>query len=140
MLTSLAGPSAEKSWEGEGEKRGDWSVDGFYKTDKLKQQRRHLQTKAFLFTRSALCAERPRSRGGFLRIKLVALLDLGVTTVAEFVVLGDEAFAIVAGGVDRIDLLSSFDLALRENRCPLGVTAERFHRGDREINRVLTRV
>lgn len=79
---------------------------------------RHLQTKAFLLTRSALCAERPRSRGGFLRfIKLVARFDLGVA-VAE--VLGE----VGAGpSADGIDLLSSFGLALRENRFPLGVTA-----------------
>lgn len=72
----------------------------------------HLQTKAFLFTRSALCADRPRSRGGFLRIKLVARFDLGVPVVAE----------VVLGDATGIVLQSS--LALRENTVPLGVTAE----------------
>lgn len=61
-----------------------------------------------------------------MRIKLVARFDLGVTTavVEEAVVLEEEALPIVAGGAERIDLLSSFGLALRENRVPLGVTAE----------------
>lgn len=41
----------------------------------------HIQTKAFLLTLKALCADKPLSRGGFLRIKLVARLRVGVTTV-----------------------------------------------------------
>lgn len=80
----------------------------------------HLQTKAFLFTRSALCAERPRSRGGFLRIKLVARFDLGVTVVwTEVVVLGEVAVGVVCA--NGIDLLSSPDLA---DGVAQGVTAD----------------
>lgn len=41
----------------------------------------HIQTKAFLLTLKALCADKPLSRGGFLRIKLVARFRVGVTTV-----------------------------------------------------------
>lgn len=43
----------------------------------------HIQTKAFLLTLKALCADKPLSKGGFLRIKLVARLRVGVAaTVA----------------------------------------------------------
>lgn len=42
----------------------------------------HIQTKAFLLTLKALCADKPLSRGGFLRIKLVARFRVGVATTA----------------------------------------------------------
>lgn len=84
----------------------------------------HLQTKAFLLTRSALCADNPRSKGGFgfLRMKLVARFDLGV------VLAGEEADAIAGGSCGRLLDFSSAppppedNLALRESRVPLGVT------------------
>lgn len=41
----------------------------------------YIHTKAFLFTLKALCADKPLSNGGFLRIKLVARLRLGVGAV-----------------------------------------------------------
>lgn len=38
----------------------------------------HIQTKAFLFTLNALCADKPLSSGGFFLIKLVARFRVGV--------------------------------------------------------------
>lgn len=38
----------------------------------------NLPTRAFLLIRNALCADRPLSSGGFLRMKLVARFDFGV--------------------------------------------------------------
>lgn len=41
----------------------------------------HIQTKAFLLTLKALCADKPLSNGGFLRIKLVARFRVGVGAI-----------------------------------------------------------
>lgn len=47
-------------------------------TTTSKWAHKHIPTRAFLLIRNALWADRPRSRGGFFRMKLVARFDLGV--------------------------------------------------------------
>lgn len=72
----------------------------------------NIPTSAFLLILNALCADRPLSSGGFLRIKLVARFDFGVACTTN-------------------GLSSSFsDRLLSDCKVPLGVTDLRCNAGD----------